>query len=240
MAEAPAIPELKLKDLPPPLKTFRADTKYLDDIRKDAPRAEETAKTLCWFGMLPRAGTFRPMIVKPEDSLKLVEGPETTALDSWSDPKVSNFPIWRGKCPWLQNLSLKTIAVNAYTTVPTRTGAEGAGQMGSNRSAKAGEIKEFTGAEIKKILYEAAHTFVKPPQNPGNPEGTILYRVVKDAAGKWITEHQEFDPNSRVYIDVLRDVCVADLMYMQPIRNEGEWPDLMSVLANPPKSLNEA
>lgn len=245
---APAIPALKLPEVPKQ-KTISVSSDLQDRLRKDAPTQQQVEKTWVWFGALPHVGRrairihgkgdyIDPMV---DQTNRDMPGKEMDAAQAWLSPEDHQRPpTWMGRCPWFQNISVKYCTFNAYSTRVTRTGLEAIGAIGANRSAKAGEVKEFSQAEIDRILLEVSHTFIKPPLNDSRPETAIIYRVVEDPnnKGKFISEQQLNNPLSPILINMNTDICVADLVYMVPIVNPGNWPDLTSVLVNPPPSLS--
>lgn len=233
---------LKAPELPAPVQeSLTVDLSFIDKIPKDPKRPAGTvnrAAVLCWFGTLPAVGPVPQW--KMDRRNNVVRDEDTSALAAWTHPERKS--EWHGKCSWFQNISVRGLTFPAFSNYAQRSGFESPNAPVSMNIAKAGAIGYFTEEQIQEILFECAHTMVKPADNPRAPHTAEIFRLVEEVqgGGKWIHPDQDpTRPNRGIgYFDPERDKPVADYVYFMKIQNEFQQQDIVSIMKNPLRSLS--
>jgi hypothetical protein len=224
MADSPAIvaPSKPKEAAEEIQKSLRSDTSYLDKIRKDPTRIDNSKKSLYWYGTLPSISANRT---------------GKSAGENWN--RAEGLAQWVGKCEWFQNICIRGMTFSAFTGTSQRSPLQDPSQAISFGITKAGFVEEFTDEQVKQIMYEADHHMIAPPPDGKTADRAEIYRMI-EIDGQW--KHESQNPEFQTYIrknyDPTQDRPVSDFVYFMKIKDGYQQQDLPSLMKNPPASLS--
>ena len=218
---------------------------------------KESAERLYWMGALPASGKFKfgvPTLEPSEienESGEYMKYVDTTAHTLWCK---HNPPIWRGKCPYYQNLTVTWMEFVAYS------GRQVRGADGNNRTIVLepfpGLVAKLSKESLDAIVKHAQATFYREPNGKGSENASKNVKLVNTVASKPPATYNAMDPNARPIKDPTdltfnqkRDTPIAECVYIVPLDVDPDSspegysrliPTMEDFLANPPKSLADA